>query len=199
MKRSTCQILWYRWVVHHHANISSIYHSHVALKSITTSFPSADALRRMPSTSPRVLGSRTAPPRRDMTGDDGAKGGCALKAGVSICFLHLPGIFDGDDGAADATPTSAAANRPTVLVSFMVGSVLGFRPTFLRACLSDGMMMRRQHHLTDSRLRHRPPVVGGDGQTTLCAWHIGCIGPILLIPPTIASYYVVGTAPYLSI
>ena len=96
----------------------------VALKSITTSFPSADALRRIPSTSPRVLGSRTAPPRRDMTGEDGANGGARLKAGVSI--WHLPGIFGGDDGAADATARRAAASRPVVLANPMVCLVLRF-------------------------------------------------------------------------
>ena len=107
----------------------------VALKSITTSFPSADALRRIPSTSPRVLGSRTAPPRRDMTGEEGANGGCALKAGVLDSIWHLPGIFGGDAGAADATARRAAASRPVVLANLMVCLVLRFVPRTFRSVL----------------------------------------------------------------
>ena len=58
-----------------------------------------------------------------MTGEDGANGGCALKAGV---IWHLPGVFGGDDGAADATARRAAASRPVVLANLMVCLVLRF-------------------------------------------------------------------------
>jgi len=57
-----------------------------------------------------------------MTGEDGANGGCALKAGVHSIW-HLPGIFGGDDGVADATARRAAASRPVVLANLMVCSL----------------------------------------------------------------------------
>lgn len=68
-----------------------------------------------------------------MTGEDGANGGCALKAGVAgVSIWHLPGIFGGDDGAADATARRAAASGPVVLANLMVLFGPSLRPTHVR-------------------------------------------------------------------
>mmetsp|Transcript_30252 Transcript_30252/g.66518 ORF Transcript_30252/g.66518 Transcript_30252/m.66518 type:complete len:219 (-) Transcript_30252:129-785(-) len=111
---------------------------HVAEKSIMTSLPSAEALRTMPSTSDRVAGSSTAPPRSDvivsLAADAadaavGAKAGLAGKAEAAaaaavpgVVILQEPG--PGLCLAADTADAAATNNMPMkdAIVNLMIPS-----------------------------------------------------------------------------
>ena len=80
---------------------------HTAVKSITTSFPSADALRSAASTWSRLEGSCTAPPRIDNT--DGVELRLLLSNPNNDPEVPSALVFGGDGRPAEADPDSQIA------------------------------------------------------------------------------------------